>query len=214
MTAQTKGPIGQPMAKSVRKSKQVELSADRRARIVQALHRCIREKGYASTSLTDIAIRAAMSPSHIRYYFDGKDAILEYYLQITCDDIVRDIRAIEDEDPLGWLRKFSDYYIRNPRISAVGLGVMVEIFGVSVHQPRLREIKTAYDEQIRAVLTDFFERAGDSTSVPAPMAAEIIQALEAGLKYNAVFEARYDPSKATAAFLAAVESLLGVKRAS
>ena len=35
-------------------------------------------------------------------------------------------------DPIGWLKKFSDYYIRNPRISAVGLSVMVEIFGVSV----------------------------------------------------------------------------------
>jgi AcrR family transcriptional regulator len=206
----TEGPTQITMARSARKPRKEELPGDRRARIVQALHRCIREKGYASTSLTDIAIRAEMSPSHIRYYFDGKDAILEYYLQITCDDIVRDIRAIEDDDPIGWLKKFSDYYIRNPRISAVGLGVMVEIFGVSVHQPRLREIKTAYDEQIRGVLTRFFERAGDSTSVPAPMAAEIIQALEAGLKYNAVFETRYDADKAAAAFLAAVERLLGV----
>ena len=62
------------------------------------LVRCIREKGYASTSLTDIAIRAQMSPSHIRYYFDGKDAILEYYLETTCADIIRDIRAIDGAD--------------------------------------------------------------------------------------------------------------------
>jgi hypothetical protein len=79
-----------------------------------------------------------------------------------------------------------------------------------VHQPRLREIKTAYDAQIRAVLTEFFERV-DTPNLPAAMAAEIIQALEAGLKYNAVFETRYDPEKATAAFLAAVKGLIGVK---
>lgn len=178
---------------------------------MQALHRCIREKGYASTSLTDIAVRAKMSPSHIRYYFDGKDAILEHYLDTTCTDIVRDIKAIEDDDPFEWLRKFSDYYIRNPRISAVGLSVMVEIFGVSVHQPRLREIKTAYDNEIRGVLTRFFTRAGGATSLPPAMAAEIIQALEAGLKYNAVFEEHYDPERATTAFLAAIERLLGLR---
>lgn len=154
-----------------------------------------------------------MSPSHIRYYFDGKDAILEHYLELTCSDIVRDIKAIKADDPFEWLRKFSDYYIRNPRISAVGLSVMVEIFGVSVHQPRLREIKMAYDEEIRAVLTSFFAKAGGATSLPPAMAAEIIQALEAGLKYNAVFEKHYDPEKATAAFLAAVERLLGVSGA-
>jgi AcrR family transcriptional regulator len=201
------------MVKAVRGVAASEPAAERRARIVQALHRCIREKGYASTSLTDIAVRAKMSPSHIRYYFDGKDAILEHYLETTCSDIVRDIKAIEADDPFEWLRKFSDYYIRNPRISAVGLSVMVEIFGVSVHQPRLREIKMAYDEEIRAVLTRFFTKAGGATSLPPAMAAEIIQALEAGLKYNAVFEKHYDPEKATAAFLAAVERLLGVSGA-
>lgn len=185
-------------------------AAERRGLIVQALHRCIREKGYASTSLTDIAIRARMSPSHIRYYFDGKDAILEYYLETTCADIIRDIRAIDDEDPFDWLARFADYYISNPRISAVGLAVMVEIFGVSVHQPRLREIKTRYDSEIRAVLTTFFERAGTASGMPPAMAAEIIQALEAGLKYNAVFNRLYDPERATAAFMGAIERLLGV----
>ncbi|HEY2481271.1 MAG TPA: TetR/AcrR family transcriptional regulator [Caulobacteraceae bacterium] len=183
---------------------------DRRSLIVQALHRCIREKGYASTSLTDVAVRAKMSPSHIRYYFDGKDAILEYYLDLTCQNIVRDIRSIDEEDPFEWLRRFVEYYIHNPRISAVGLGVMVEIFGLSVHQPRLREIKTAYDDEIRAVLTEFFQRAASPTSMAPAMAAEIVQALEAGLKYNAVFEKRYDPERATAAFLGAIQRLLGL----
>jgi AcrR family transcriptional regulator len=197
-------------AKSANARKPPASAADRRGLIVQSLHRCIREKGYASTSLTDIAVRAKMSPSHIRYYFDGKDAILEYYLETTCSDIIRDIRAIDGDDPFDWLTKFSDYYIRNPRISAVGLAVMVEIFGVSVHQPRLREIKTSYDNEIRAVLTTFFERAHTPKSMPPAMAAEIVQALEAGLKYNAVFNRHYDAERATAAFLGAIEGLLGV----
>src|ERR1041384_2751213 len=37
---------------------QNESSNDRRQAIIRALHRCIREQGYAATSLTDIALKA------------------------------------------------------------------------------------------------------------------------------------------------------------
>ncbi|MGO4838415.1 TetR family transcriptional regulator, partial [Rhizobiaceae sp. 2RAB30] len=54
---------------------------EQRRHIMQALHRCIRRKGYAFTSLRDLAEEADMSASHVRYYFDGKDVVLEYYLE-------------------------------------------------------------------------------------------------------------------------------------
>ncbi len=176
---------------------------------MQALHRCIREVGYARTSLTAIAIKAGMSPSHIRYYFENKDAILEYYLDSLCTQIIVELKAIDSSDPFEWLEKFTDYYIRNPRISRVGLSVLVEIFGVSVHHPRLREIKTAYDKEIRALLKGFFDRVGTTTGVSAEVAAEVAQGLEAGLKYNAVFQDGYDPERANSVFMAGMKHLVG-----
>lgn len=182
---------------------------DRREIIVQALHRCIREVGYARTSLTAISVKAKMSPSHIRYYFENKDAILEYYLESLCTQIVADLKAIPAENPQIWMERFCDYYIRNPRISRVGLSVLVEVFGVSVHSPRLREIKSAYDREIRALLEAFFDQVGTIRGVTPQVAAEVAQGLEAGLKYNAVFQDGYDPDRATAVFLAVIQRLAG-----
>jgi AcrR family transcriptional regulator len=48
-----------------------EQNKERRGKILQALHRCISKRGFSRSSLTDIAIEAGMSPSHIRYYFEG-----------------------------------------------------------------------------------------------------------------------------------------------
>ena len=53
-------------------------SDKRRSRILRALHDCVIEKGYAKTTLADVARVAGMSSSHLLYYFRGKDAILEY----------------------------------------------------------------------------------------------------------------------------------------
>lgn len=184
---------------------------DRRREIVRALHRCIREQGYARTSLTDIALKAGMSPSHIRYYFEGKDAILEHYFERACTEIVSEIRAIKFEDPVVWLRDFTDFFIANPRMSRGGLAVMVEIFGVSVHDPKLRRIKIEYDTAIRTILTNFFVRVGVAPGLTPTLAAEIIQALEAGLKYNAVFQEDFSLLHARAVFLAEMARLAGIE---
>jgi AcrR family transcriptional regulator len=168
----------------------------------------MREKGYAGTSLTDVALAAQMSPSHIRYYFDGKDAILEHYFEAHCRHIVADIRAIPTDDPADWFDRYCAYFIRNPHIRSVALGVIVEIFGLSVHQSRLREIKVAYDREMLAVLTDFFERVGVVKDTPA-QAASVAQAVEVGLKFHAAFAQTYAAAAIGHAFVSVVESLIG-----
>jgi hypothetical protein len=91
--------------------------------------------------------------------------------------------------------------------------VLVEIFGVSVHLPKLRDIKIAYDQQIRELLIAFFRRIG-TVDITPEVAAEIVQTLEAGLKYNAVFQDGYDPDKASSAFLTGVRRPAGLDAAS
>lgn len=182
---------------------------DRREEIVRALHRCIREQGYARTSLTDIALKAKMSPSHIRYYFEGKDAILEHYFGNACRQIIAGIRAIKAATPVEWLHEFVDFFIANPRMSRSGLAVMIEIFGVSVHDPKLKRIKVEYDEAIRKIFEEFFVRAGVAPGLTPELAAEIAQAIESGQKYSAVFQENFDLKHARAVFLAEMARLTG-----
>jgi AcrR family transcriptional regulator len=182
---------------------------ERRRSILRALYNCIRKKGFTRTSLTDIALEAGMSPSHIRYYFNGKNSILESYLEQTCEQILSQIRAIDSSDPLHWFSDFTEFFIGNPWITPARLSVMVEIFGISVHDAELRRIKASYDQEIRLILQRFFEQVGCTRSLEPADAAEVIQAIEAGLKYNVVFKEEFDPVHARQVFVKAVRDLTG-----
>ncbi|HEY1710766.1 MAG TPA: TetR/AcrR family transcriptional regulator [Rhizomicrobium sp.] len=182
-------------------------TGDRKLAIVRALHRCVRERGYARTSLTDIALRARMSPSHIRYYFDGKEAILQFYFAMLCRDILAEIRRIPFETPAQWLKDFARFYYGNPRISQAGLSVVVEIFGVAMHDAAMRAIKTEFDDAMRAILCRFFEQAGCAEGLTPQTAAELARAMDIGLKYSTAFsETR--PEELEATILAGIGRLM------
>jgi AcrR family transcriptional regulator len=171
-------------------------SGDRRGVIAQAMDACIREKGYAATSLTDIAIKARMSPSHIRYYFEGKEEILEFYLAAICDQIVRDIENIPRKKPQQWIGDFTRYFITNPDLTRATVMLMVEIFAVSAHDPNLMKIKSRYDAFIRKTFVDFFKRAGTAPGVTVEDAAYQLWALEGGMKFNSMFQSDFSKKKA------------------
>ena len=175
-------------------------SDDRRGRIAQAMDACIREKGYAATSLTDIAIKAQMSPSHIRYYFDGKEEILEFYLAAICEQIVRDIDGIPRKTPAQWTSDFTRYFITNPDLTKATVMLMVEIFAVSAHNPKLMKIKARYDNFVRKTLVDFFKWAGTTDGLSPEDAAYRLWALEGGMKFNSMFQSDFSKEKAGAIF--------------
>ncbi|HEX2592408.1 MAG TPA: TetR/AcrR family transcriptional regulator [Rhizomicrobium sp.] len=175
------------MTNSLLRESASEASTGRRRAIVRALHQCIREQGYARTSLTDIALKAGMSPSHIRYYFDGKEAILRDYFAQLCQDLVERIRAIPCDNPEAWLVSFARFHFGNARISQSGLAVIVEIFGVAMHEPEMKRIKTVFDAEMHAIMEQFFERAGCADGLTPKTAAELARAMDIGLKYSTAF---------------------------
>jgi AcrR family transcriptional regulator len=189
-------------------------SEDRRGQIALAMDACIRDKGYAATTLTDIAIRARMSPSHIRYYFESREEILEFYLAAICDQLVRDIEAIPRKTPVRWVKDFTAYFIANPELSRPTVMLMVEIFAVSAHNPKLMKIKTKYDAFIRKTFADFFEWAGTAPGVTPDDAAYRLWVLEGGMKFNSMFQTDFSKEKAGQIFEDEVNRLagLGTKR--
>lgn len=191
----------------------LEHAEDRRAKIALAMDDCVREKGYSATSLTDIAVKAKMSPSHIRYYFDGKEEILEFYLARVCDQIIHDIGNIPKRSPLQWLRQFTGYFITHPNMTRGTIAVLVEIFAVSMHNPKLSKIKIGYDDFIRKTFVDFFRWAGTVPGLSAEDAAYRAWALEIGMKFNAVFQADFSKERAGKVFLKEALRMAGLGEA-
>ncbi len=186
---------------------------DRRVLIANAMDNCIRDKGYAATTLTDIAVKAAMSPSHIRYYFDGKEEILEFYLEATCDEITREISAIARRTPAQWLDDFTAYFFGNPAMTREAIAVLVEVFAAAVHNPKLARIKVRYDDFIRKIFLEFFRWAGCAEGVTPADAAYMAAALESGIKFNAVFQKDFSREKAAKTFLAEMRRMAGIRDA-
>ena len=183
---------------------------DRRVRIAEALNTCIQEQGYAATSLTHIASKAGLTPSHLRYYFASKDDILDYFFERYCDQIMAEIVRIRRTTPEEWLEKFSAYIIGTPRVNRASMGAMVEIFGVALHHQRLAAAKERYDSFLRRVFLDFFLWAGTARGVDPSDAAYTGWSLEIGMKLNSLFQRDFSHEKAGAVFLSEMRRMAGL----
>jgi AcrR family transcriptional regulator len=83
-------------------------ASNRRAAIVSALRRCMLEKGYAETSLTDLAKAANMSVSHLIYYYPSKEAALLDLSRQLNEQVLFDVGSHRDEPPQDQIRVLVD----------------------------------------------------------------------------------------------------------
>lgn len=182
--------------------------SERRAQIAAALDECIRKRGYAASTLTDIAAAAGMSPSHIHYYFDGKAAVLEYHFAALCEGLLEDVLPLAEKPPLERIDAAVAYFFENPKMSRETAGVYFEIFGVAVHSEAVRAIKKRFDKAMRAFFAELFSEAALSPSA-AENAAEVAFGLLVGLRTNAYFDDDRSRSQAGEVFRSELLRLAG-----
>ncbi len=162
-------------------------AGERRAQISAALDASIRERGYAATTLTDIAGAAGMSPSHVHYYFEGKAAVLEHHFEELCAELLRDVLPLADKPPLERIDAVVSYFFEHPKFGRESSGVYFEIFGVAVHNDGVRAIKKHLDRALRQFFVELFLDA-DLPRRGAEAAGEIALGLLVGLSTNAYFD--------------------------
>jgi AcrR family transcriptional regulator len=161
----------------------------RRARILAAFHDCIIDKGYAKTTLRDVAKAAGISASHLLYYFPGKDSILEYYFEDVALKIAGRIESFRAAEPLPQIDLLSDLFFAGKGITRSEIGFMLECFGVAVHDKKLRKEKKKLDRFCKAYLAELFSQL-PSGSGKAQQHAEIAYAILIGLRTAAYFDKR------------------------
>ncbi len=198
-------PSGRPRR---RKSARRPDASERRAQIAAALDASIRERGYAATTLTDIASAAGMSPSHIHYYFDGKAAVLEHHFGELCAGLLADVLPLADKPPLERIDATVAYFFENPKFSRQSSGVYFEIFGVAVHNDGVRAIKKGLDRALRDFFVELFADT-DLSPRAAENAADIALGLLVGLSTNAYFDEDRSRSQAGEVFRSELLRLAG-----
>jgi AcrR family transcriptional regulator len=163
---------------------------NRRAGIVSALRRCVLAKGYAETSLTDLANSAEMSVSHLLYYYPSKEAVLLDLSDQINDRIWTDVTAHRDEPPEERIHVLVDNVFVQGAVHKTELGLLRELVALSTHRPELQAKLSAYSRKMTGYLEDLFSKAPRLPGMSAIDAAEIAGALWMGLVTNADYDPR------------------------
>ena len=183
---------------------------DRRTLIAKALYDCIAEKGYANTTLADVAVRAGMSPSHVGYYFDNKAAILEYYAAWLHERVGGRLPGLRDSDSEELIDRIAAFRFGEGQMSTRFLGVIQEFSGLAVHDDRFHEIKSADVAGWRKYFERLFERVPTGSSLTAREAGALAHALAVGLDTNTLFDPGLSREDARQLFQKALRMLAGL----
>lgn len=186
----------------------------RRRRIFRSLHDCIINKGYLKTTLADIAEGADMSASHLLYYFNGKEAILEEYFESVSVRFLERFAAFKDEAPEQRIVSFSDFWFRGESGTKLEIGFMLECFGAAVHDDVLKVTKAEFDRQCKQQLTDLFLVARAGFIEDPRDAAEIAYSMMIGLRSAVYFDDELDLEAAHRLFVNTLNSMCGIKQVS
>jgi AcrR family transcriptional regulator len=170
-------------------------SERRREAVFVGLHECILEKGYARTTLADIARAAHMSPSHLLYYFSEKTDILSQYFGNVAGRITNRLEEARSEEPLHRIDLLARLFFGGKGLSKSEIGFMLECFGVAVHDPSLKQQKSDLDRLCKQYLQDLFADCGGS-SADCVYCAEVAYAILVGLRTAVYFDERLSVKEA------------------
>lgn len=198
-------------AREARGARLAALAVDgRRTAILAALDRCLRAKGYAHTSLADVAAAAGMSPSHLHYYFPGKEAVLEAYFRAAGDAMLAAVGARVAAPPEEQIDALASYFFGDTIAGRVEQGIVLELFGQAVRRPRLEAIKATFDRRLKDYLTALFRQTPRLDGLAPSDAAESALALLVGFIASSYFDERLAPARARALFRDGMRRLAGL----
>jgi hypothetical protein len=151
-----------------------------------------------------------MSASHVGYYFDNKASILEHYAVQVCEQNLASLPDLGEPDLGRLVDAIATFCLGEGQTSAGMLGVIQELTGLAVHDPRLHEIKAKHTTAWRAYLERVFERAPLTQGITPREAAWLAHAMLVGLNTNALFDRGLDRAVAHALFRRALRALAGL----
>jgi AcrR family transcriptional regulator len=185
-------------------------SRDRRGTIVLALYRCMTKKGYAATTLCDIAEEAGMSSSHLLYYYPGKEAILEAFFKAVTKRIENDMSALQDRAPAEQIEAIADLFLSPKGLRKADQGVMLDLYGQAVQNRAMRRIKVAHDRRVKDVFVRLFAQLAGFNAASSEDAAQIAYATLVGLRANSFYDAQLSATHANRLFKEALLRLAGM----
>lgn len=184
---------------------------ERRRLIFKSLHDCILVQGYVKTTLVDVAKGADMSPSHLLYYFKGKEAILEQYFESVSISFLEKIDEFSTQEPREQIQSLTDFWFMGEASTVKEIGFMLECFGAAVNDQVLKITKRDFDERCKTYLAEIFDVCPAVFMNDSKDAAEIAYSLMIGLRSAVYFDSDINQEDAHRLFLNSILTMTGLK---
>jgi TetR/AcrR family transcriptional repressor of bet genes len=207
---------GQGKAMAGKRPRTVNLSEamsarDRRGKIVLALYRCMAKKGYAATTLYDVADEAAMSSSHLLYYYSGKEAILEAFFKAVTNRIEKQVGDLREREPEEKIEAIADMFLSGRAVRKLDQGVMLDLYGQAVQNKVMRRIKIAHDRRVKDMFVELFEQTPRAPELSAEDAAQCAYATLTGLRANSFYDTQCGAAECNRLFKQTLFRLAGLE---
>jgi AcrR family transcriptional regulator len=184
---------------------------DRRGKIVSALYRCMSKKGYAGTTLCDIAEEAGMTSSHLLYYYPGKEAILEAFFKSVTKRIEKQIADVQDRDPAERIEAIAEIFLGSKGLRKNDQGVMLDLYGQAVQNKAMRRVKVAHDRRIKDMFVKLFSQVSGAPEASPEDSAQAAYAIMCGLRANSFYDPQLGPAQSHRLFKQTLFRLAGLK---
>jgi TetR/AcrR family transcriptional regulator, cholesterol catabolism regulator len=131
--------------------KAAPLVSERREEILALAARIFADKGYASTTVREIADAAGILSGSLYHHFDSKESMLDEIMHGFLDHIVARYRATVEEggDPLAVLQALVREAFTSLGANPAALAVMINEFNFLVQFPRFAYLREGAEETER-----------------------------------------------------------------
>jgi AcrR family transcriptional regulator len=183
---------------------------DRRGKIVLALYRCMAKKGYAATTLCDVAEEAGMSSSHLLYYYSGKEAILEAFFKAVTRRVAAELVEVRANDPRARLIAIADLLMSPTAMRKADQGVMLDLYAQAVQNKAMRKLKVESDRNVKAVFVELFRGLPGTGTLSPEDAGALAFAQMVGLRASSFYDTQLTSLQANRLFKQALLQLGGL----
>jgi AcrR family transcriptional regulator len=165
-----------------------------RQHVIDAAIKTLAKRGFANTSVSDIAATAGMSKGVVHYHFTSKDDLLARVLEQCAKKMSDRVRAAWEAPraPMDKIKAALAEMWATRTDGNAEIRVLVDLMSLAVHDPKLRKPLSLQFHAMRAdMVQEFvkaFEAIGLRPKVPAHIVPKLMMATLDGLGIHQIFD--------------------------
>lgn len=165
-----------------------------RQQVLEAAIQVLGRKGFASTSVQDIAEEAKLSKGAVHYHFASKDELIQCVLDQCCDALVSDARKIWETDtaPIDRIRR-SMASLWESRRRRLEFRVLLDLMAQGLHDKALVPPVAAMLQQKRAEMLKEIRAVLEASGLRPKVDPEVFPHLVLGIIDGLAIHNHFDP---------------------